>query len=640
MGPDIFSISAVTQAWAWPFFTTNSLLPPMPDAGALFDAPIDWSQLALPSPLSPLAGYSGITLLAAYALLQTNSRRTESSAALSGQSQPAAATLAASATQSLAVEASAAAPAASAVAQPAAVLSSPVLSTSTASLPSAAAAVAPSLVAAMVAAAPVVPVSSAAAVSVDTTADTPADGSSLFVLGGVLPGEMSDVAVTSAASGLLVGSNVAVALRADTAQSEFGVTGAGIKIGILSDSFNVLGGMAEDIADGNLPANVQILREGPAGSHDEGRAMAEIVHSIAPGASIVFTTAVDGEASFASGIAALQAAGCNVIVDDVAYLDEPFFQDGGVVQTAVENAVASGVDYFTAASNEGNDFIQQTFSGMPVVLPGLPAAAMAQNFGSAAAPQPWANVVVPTGGELELDMQWAQPFASIGTSAGAANSLGMALYNSAGQLVASATSNDVGGNPDQILTFTNESASTAYRLVVYSNGGAASAETFKIINYGSGNISGGGQGSGTVIGHEMVTGANTVGAMAWSSTPAYGGNDTAESFSSEGTGQFLYGANGQALATPESASKVNFLAPDGDVTSVFAPFYGTSAAAPAAAAVAALMLQADPSLTTTQVTSLLEQSALPAYGAANATGAGLIQADTAVKLALQLAHTS
>jgi subtilisin family serine protease len=397
--------------------------------------------------------------------------------------------------------------------------------------------------------------------------------------------------------------------------------------------------MAADVANGNLPAGVQILQEGTSG-HDEGRAMADLIHKIAPGAQIAFYSATTSEAGFASGIAALQAAGCNVIVDDVAYLDEPFFQDGGMVQTAVENAVDAGVSYFTAASNEGENYVEQDFTPMRLVPQGLPGGVVVQNFGSAADPQPWVDVTVPKGGELMLDMQWDQPFATIGSGHSSANSIGMALYNSAGQLVAITSTDVVGGNPVQLLTYTNSSSDTNLRLVVFANGGSSLPGTFKIINYGNGTINNdAGTGSGTVIGHEMVAGANTVGAVAYSATTAFGGTNTVENFSSVGTGTILYGANGQRLLTPESSSKVNFVAPDGSVTSVFAPFYGTSAAAPNAAAVAALMLQADPSLTPGQVTQLLEESAAPATGSDMAAGSGLIQADAAVQLALNYAHS-
>ena len=123
----------------------------------------------------------------------------------------------------------------------------------------------------------------------------------------------------------------------------------------------------------------------------------------------------------------------------------------------------------------------------------------------------------------------------------------------------------------------------------------------------------------------------------WATSPVFGVSpDWTEYFSSVGPGELLFDQNGNLLATPESAGKVDFVAPDGIRTSVpgFQAFFGTSAAAPDAAAVAALMLQADPDLTTSEVTSLLEQSAVDMGLPSANQGAGLIQATTAVQLAL------
>lgn len=452
-----------------------------------------------------------------------------------------------------------------------------------------------------------------------------------FILGTYLP---ASIAVTAAASAPPVDDNSDQAVNGDLARSQFGVTGAGIKVGILSDSFDVLGGAAADVAAGDLPADVQVLEEGPAGSHDEGRAMAELVHQIAPDAEIAFTTATNGEADFAAGISALVADGCQVIVDDVAYLDEPFFQQGGAIDAAVQQAVADGVSYFTAAGNEGNDYIQQDFVPLHLALPGLPPGASVQNFGSVAAPQPWLDVTVPAGGQAIFDLQWDQPYA------GSADSLGLALFDANGNVVATATTDQAGGEPDQVLTWTNTTQRTGLRLVLYANGGTTPPGLFKIIAYGNGSIdsTAAGQGSGSVIGHEMVPGANTVGAMAWSASPAFSGSDTPESFSSVGSGTFLLGPNGTPLAVPQSTQKVDFLAPDGSMTSVLAPFYGTSAAAANAAGVAALVMQADPALSPTQLSQILEQTATPAYGGSMATGAGLLDASSAVQMALGFAH--
>ena len=79
--------------------------------------------------------------------------------------------------------------------------------------------------------------------------------------------------------------------------------------------------------------------------------MAQIVHDLAPGASLAFATAFSGELAFAANIRALAAAGAEVIVDDVAYFEEPFFQDGPVA-VAVDEVTAAGVSYFSAAGND------------------------------------------------------------------------------------------------------------------------------------------------------------------------------------------------------------------------------------------------------------------------------------------------
>ena len=77
-----------------------------------------------------------------------------------------------------------------------------------------------------------------------------------------------------------------------------------------------------------------------------------------PGAGLAFYTAENSEADFANGIGKLAApvasggAGAKIIVDDVGYFDEPFFQDGLVAQ-AIDAVVAQGVAYFSAAGNNG-----------------------------------------------------------------------------------------------------------------------------------------------------------------------------------------------------------------------------------------------------------------------------------------------
>src|SRR4029079_15211899 len=119
---------------------------------------------------------------------------------------------------------------------------------------------------------------------------------------------------------------------------------------------------------------------------DEGRAMAQIVHDLAPKARIGFATAQGGEVNFANHIRALagltgarrRRAGfkADVIVDDVVYHVEPFFQDGIVAQ-AVDEVAAAGVSYFSSAGNRPSTM---AYDSKPRIVPASEAANSGLNF--------------------------------------------------------------------------------------------------------------------------------------------------------------------------------------------------------------------------------------------------------------------
>ena len=176
------------------------------------------------------------------------------------------------------------------------------------------------------------------------------------------PPAASDAPVTNGH----VGSGGATAAQVQQALDESGlsVNGSGIKVGVLSDSFNDLGGAAADEARRRIAVGVPhpgARRIYASGGADEGRAMMQIVHDIAPGADLAFYTAFDSEQDFANGILALAAAGCKVICDDVSYFDEPFFQNGVIAQ-AIQTVEAEGVTYVTAAGNEGSNAYQAAWT--------------------------------------------------------------------------------------------------------------------------------------------------------------------------------------------------------------------------------------------------------------------------------------
>ncbi len=420
--------------------------------------------------------------------------------------------------------------------------------------------------------------------------------------------------------------------------------GTGLKIGIMSDSFNVNGGEAAAIAGGYLPSAslIHILSEGPGGN-DEGQAMAELIHSIAPGAEIYFYTAFNGETDFANGIAALASAGCNVIVDDVTYLDEAFYQRTGPVTLAAQQAVASGVDYFTSANNNGKNFYESTFNPMTYSLPGI-GSVLTHNVSGGS---PYEAMSLGSNARLTLSLQWSESYYASRYNLG----VGIYSYNSGTatySLVANLALGSIGGAGLEASGTLSNTAGTYYLAFYESASQLVSGQpitpgTFKLIMFNGSNavINGVGSqtGSGTSIGHELASGVNAVAAVNVANTPVNGvSTPVVASYSAYGPGTILLAPDGTPLATPISAGAPAFAATDGSPTTVFNPFYGTSAAAPNAAAVSLLMLQADSRLVPTQITYLLSHSAIATASALNG-GAGLVQADSAVQGALTAATT-
>jgi hypothetical protein len=113
--------------------------------------------------------------------------------------------------------------------------------------------------------------------------------------------------------------------RAHLVRASLGYTGNGQKICVISDGVSTIAGRQ---ASGDLPAIVEVL-PGQAGVGDEGTALLEIVHDVAPGARLGFATGAFGIASFAQNILDLAdpaKGACTVIVDDLDYTSEPTFQ--------------------------------------------------------------------------------------------------------------------------------------------------------------------------------------------------------------------------------------------------------------------------------------------------------------------------
>ena len=155
------------------------------------------------------------------------------------------------------------------------------------------------------------------------------------------------------------------AQQSNFARLGWDLSGAGIKIGVISDSFDRRSGVISgnssavttDITQGDLPAQIisdpSYVVDYPYGlASDEGRAMLQIIHDVAPDAELYFHTGFVSEGNMAAGIAYLVDQGCDVIVDDLTWAKGPYYRDG-VVAMAVEAATDEGVIYLTSAGNFG-----------------------------------------------------------------------------------------------------------------------------------------------------------------------------------------------------------------------------------------------------------------------------------------------
>jgi hypothetical protein len=459
----------------------------------------------------------------------------------------------------------------------------------------------------------------------------------------------------------LVTSQGDASLMADKARASYGVSGVGTKIGVMSDSYgSIAGGPAAGVASGDLPAGVEVLADyGPA--TDEGRGMAEIVHDVAPGAKIAFHTANLGQAGFASGIGKLADAGCNIVVDDVYYFAEPFFQDGIIAQ-AVDQVVARNVSYFSSAGNSARRSYESGFrnSGQAVIVNGANYG-IAHDFGGGDTRQ---TITIPAGGQLRLSLQWADPFFSVSGGEGAQTDLDILLFRN-GVLYTGSASDNIGADPVEVVGLNNTLSTPLVLEVVIVKYAGPDPAVMKYIEFGNATINEYGTNSSTVVGHANAVGAIAVAASPWYNTPPFNTNITipvVESFSSQGgtpvfitkdgvnTGNDPSKIRRKPVVTGPDGGNTTFFGSDTSLdTDAFPNFFGTSASAPHVAAVAALMQEAARNtLTPSDVRNTLTNTAQDMDDPFTAgfdvgfdfrTGYGFVQADKAV-LASNLALTT
>jgi len=458
------------------------------------------------------------------------------------------------------------------------------------------------------------------------------------------------------------------AQRSEIARKKYHVNGAGVKVGILSDSYDNLGTAKKGIKQGELPgfANpfhfnkpVEVLEELDSGGDDEGRALLEIVHDVAPGSTLAFHTAFLGEADFAQGIQDLADRGCRVIADDVSYLDEPFFQDGIIAQS-VDESKRKGVSYFSSAGNDGVNSYEHRYQASDVELLGA-GSGTAHNFSAPGDPPVYGQpVFIPPGGSLVSSFQWDESSFSA-SGVGSNSDLDIYLLDRNGNVVAGGASDNIAsGDPIELFGYDNDTPDSTFFIVILKFAGP-DPHHLKYILFDDAQFYATtpaipGVLSGTCFGHAKAAGAIATGAAWYQETPAYGLDPALiEYYSSYGGIPNYFDIEGNRIA-PLIRKKPDLTAPDGVNTSFFNPFdypdgafdgdsypnfFGTSAAAPHAAGVAALMIEAQKlnSITPDQIKGIMTSNTADMddpltnrfdKGFDVASGYGLIEADKAV----------
>ena len=431
--------------------------------------------------------------------------------------------------------------------------------------------------------------------------------------------------------------------QAFQARANFPANGSGITVGVLSDSIdNGSNALAAAVASGNIDPAHTFWLPGQAGAGEgEGLAMCEVVHDLAPGATIYFATGAGGAAHMASNIVALAHAGCRIIVDDEFYSDESPFQDMVIAQ-AVKTVSDMGVLYFSCARNSGNltSLQSSTWQGDFVSNYALAPYGKYLEFGSGVIE----NDILSGGYDYEADLFWSDP---LGAST---NDYDLYMLDSFGDIVYS-SQNTQNGTQDPYEHIADPAQySAGYYLVVTLYSGT---NRFLHLDFGRGVLDW--ATAGCIRGHNACDAVNSFTVAATPADTAYAAGDptgpypsafysgnVVEYFSADGPRRMFYNPDGSPITPGNFSStggrvllKPDFTAADGVTTTPpgFAPFFGTSCAAPHAAAIAALVLSYNPSLTPAQVRTVLTNSCIDIMGTGwdRNSGAGILMAYAALQ---------
>jgi Subtilase family len=391
--------------------------------------------------------------------------------------------------------------------------------------------------------------------------------------------------------------------------AQTGISGAGVTVGVESTGVSSL---AIIQARSELPASVKVLY--PAGNTtpataDEGTMLLEMIYAVAPGAKLIFcgpTTFVD----YTSCLSQLISAGASIVMDDTAFAGDGLMSQNNDQSSALAQIQSQNpaVMILSSAGNNDGTYWQGNYAPVSVATTTLPPLscpsgtgtpdAYVAAFGSASSE----TLTVSEAATFPLLLAWADP-------PGQLTSHFDVFWIATDSTTPSGCLSTSGATTDQVMAQVTLPGGT-YNLVVASPDASAAGKFLKLWAGGDGltmlsMATSGGLVSPQAMAPEVlivgaVNGADDVG-------------NTIESFSSTGPLTVVFPAPAQlpapTLVAPDGiavdAEGTYFeseLFPDGN-------FYGTSAAVTNAAAVAALLRSAFPTLSAAQITTAVQNGA-------------------------------
>ncbi len=395
-----------------------------------------------------------------------------------------------------------------------------------------------------------------------------------------------------------------------------GFNGKGVKVGILSDG---AGAWRSARDSGDLPNDFRVFGSCDKGEEDiancrfrgtcnEGTAMAEIIHDLAPEAEIAVYS-VGTSMEFINGLKVLsEDFGADIIVDDLGFFGEPYFFDGPIASAV--DALPSRVLYVSSAGNSGaRHYSSQQYNARGYSNPLTNRFELVHSFDDSSSfdiGSFFHGLVVRPDAAARVIMQWEQRSPEFNRGF----DFGMVGYDLFGNIIDISNFNNLGFDYGlEFLCLPNLTSENQVNFVSLFQDSGNSNTNFKIYFLGASGIEYP-EARGSLFGHPSLDRVIAVGAINAIDAPG----QEVTFYSSQGPSQFNKFDETSLVLTKTFRAKPDVVATDGVSVSgaggFSSTFFGTSAAAPHVAGLAAQLMSVSPFANSANVRKAIETGTL------------------------------